>query len=87
MGDKARWWCVHRYTQWLNEAGKLEADLTVAKLGPERFMVVATDTMHRHVETWMRRQFPADAHAVVTDVTSGLAQINVQGPRSRELLV
>lgn len=74
------------YTQWLNEAGKLEADVTVTKLDDERFMVVASDTAHRHVETWMRRRFPADAHAFVTDVTSGYAQINVQGPRSRELL-
>jgi glycine cleavage system aminomethyltransferase T len=29
---------------------------------------------------------PGDAHAFVTDVTSGYAQLNVQGPRSRELL-
>ena len=29
---------------------------------------------------------PTTAHAFVTDVTSGYAQINVQGPRSRELL-
>ncbi|HEX6657335.1 MAG TPA: aminomethyltransferase family protein, partial [Ilumatobacter sp.] len=35
--------------------------------------------------TMMRRAF-ADAHAFVTDVTSGHAQINIQGPRSRELL-
>ena len=34
----------------------------------------------------MRRHFPANAHAFVTDVTSGYAQINIQGPRSRELL-
>ena len=27
-----------------------------------------------------------DAHAFVTDVTSGYAQINIQGPRSRELM-
>ncbi|MGO9714030.1 MAG: GcvT family protein [Polyangiaceae bacterium] len=73
------------YTQWLNEGGKLEADLTVTKLGDERFMVVASDTAHRHVETWMRRHF-GDAHAFVTDVTSGYAQINIQGPRSRELM-
>ena len=45
------------YTQWLNEAGKLEADLTVTKLADERFWVVASDTAHRHVETWMRRHF------------------------------
>jgi glycine cleavage system aminomethyltransferase T/glycine/D-amino acid oxidase-like deaminating enzyme len=74
------------YTQWLDEAGKLQADLTVTKLDDQRFMVVASDTAHRHVETWMRRHFPEDAHAFVTDVTSAYAQINVQGPRSRELL-
>ncbi len=73
------------YTQWLNEGGKLEADLTVTKLDDERFWVVASDTAHRHVETWMRRHM-TDAHAFVTDVTSGHAQINVQGPRSRELM-
>ena len=43
------------YTQWLNEGGTLEADLTVTKLDDERFWVVASDTAHRHVETWMRR--------------------------------
>ncbi len=73
------------YTQWLNQAGKLEADLTVSKLGDEEFWVVASDTAHRHAHTWMRRHL-ADSHAFVTDVTSGYAQVNVQGPRSRELL-
>ncbi len=74
------------YTQWLNVDGAIEADLTVTKLDEERFWVVASDTAHRHVEAWMRRNFPAAAHAFVTDVTSGHAQINVQGPRARELL-
>jgi 4-methylaminobutanoate oxidase (formaldehyde-forming) len=74
------------YTPWLDEAGRLQADLTVTKLGDERFWVVASDTAHRHVETWLRRHIPEGAHVVVTDVTSGHAQINVQGPRSRELL-
>jgi glycine cleavage system aminomethyltransferase T/glycine/D-amino acid oxidase-like deaminating enzyme len=74
------------YTQWLNEGGKLEADLTVTKLDDEKFWVVASDTAHRHVETWMRRHAPADAHFFVTDVTSGYAQINIQGPRSREVV-
>jgi len=73
------------YTQWLNSAGTLEADLTVTKLAEDRFWVVASDTAHRHAETWMRRHI-GDAHAFVTDVTSGYAQINIQGPRSRELL-
>jgi heterotetrameric sarcosine oxidase gamma subunit len=73
------------YTQWLNAAGKIEADLTVTKIDDERYMVVASDTAHRHAETWMRRHLDG-AHAFVTDVSSGFAQINVQGPRARELL-
>jgi glycine cleavage system aminomethyltransferase T/glycine/D-amino acid oxidase-like deaminating enzyme len=79
---------VITYTQWLDELGKIQADLTVTKLADDKFWVVASDTAHRHVETWMRRHIEADpsAHAFVTDVTSGYAQINVQGPRSRELM-
>ncbi len=72
------------YTQWLNQLGKLEADLTVTKLDDEKFIVVASDTAHRHAEAWMNRH--AEGHMFVTDVTSGYAQLNVQGPRSRELL-
>jgi 4-methylaminobutanoate oxidase (formaldehyde-forming) len=78
------------YTQWLNERSLLEADLTVTKLDDGEFMVVATDTAHRHVESQLRRGIEAvaggNAHAFVTDVTAGIAQINVQGPRSRDLL-
>ena len=94
------------YTQWLNEHGRLEADLTVTKLTDDRFLVVATDTAHRHVEAWMRRHAGAPdsssstrdaayesvprsrprAHVFIHDVTSMYAQLNIQGPRSRELL-
>ena len=74
------------YTQWLNAGGTLEADLTVTKLDDESFWVVASDLAHRHVETWMKRNTPDDAHMFVSDVTSGYAQLNIQGPRSRELM-
>ncbi|MCC6624309.1 MAG: GcvT family protein [Deltaproteobacteria bacterium] len=74
------------YTQWLDEDGKLQADVTITKLADDRFMLVATDTAHRHVETWLRDHTPADAHCIATDVTGALAQLNVQGPRARELM-
>jgi 4-methylaminobutanoate oxidase (formaldehyde-forming) len=72
------------YTQWLNDGGTIEADLTVTKLGEDRFMVVATDTAHRHVENWMRRHAPRAVSVV--DVSADLAQINLQGPSSRRIL-
>jgi len=95
------------YCQWLNASGKMEADLTVAKLDNETttifgdavsgvassYLVVATDTAHRHVQSWMargggeRRSESNDRRDwSISDVTGTLAQINVQGPRSRELL-
>lgn len=74
------------YTQWLNETGRLEADLTVTKLNEEEFLVVVTDNMHRHAETWIKRHISKDDHAVVTDITSGYGQLNIQGPKARDLM-
>jgi glycine cleavage system aminomethyltransferase T/glycine/D-amino acid oxidase-like deaminating enzyme len=73
------------YTQWLDDAGRLQADLTVTKLAEDRFLVVASDTARGHVLAWLRRH-TGDLQAVVTDVTSGLAQVNVHGPRARDVL-
>jgi 4-methylaminobutanoate oxidase (formaldehyde-forming) len=73
------------YTQWLDEAGKLWADLTVTKLGDDRYWVVASDTVHRGVHTHMKRAFEGH-HAFAADVTGAWAQLNIQGPRSRELM-
>ena len=73
------------YTQWLNEGGTIEADVTVSKLAEGRFLVVCTDTAMRHVEAWMRRNI-GSFEVAVTDVTTAYAQLNIQGPRSRLLL-
>ena len=73
------------YTQWLDDAGRIEADLTVTKLADDRFLVVASDTARGHVLAWLRRH-TGDLRASTTDVTSGLAQVNVHGPRARELV-
>ena len=74
------------YTQWLNAGGTLEADLTVTKLDATKFIVVASDTAHRHVESWLQRHIPDDAHCFATDVTSAYAQLNLHGPKARALL-
>ncbi|MBW2386375.1 MAG: GcvT family protein [Deltaproteobacteria bacterium] len=74
------------YTQWTNAAGGIEADLTITRRSEKEFLVVCSDTVHRHVETWMRRHFPEDGHVTITDVTSAYAMLTIQGPRSRSLL-
>ncbi len=74
------------YTQWLNDAGRIEADLTVTKLDHGRYLVVASDTAHRHAAAWMQRHIAAGAQVFVSDVTSGLALLSIQGPRARALM-
>jgi len=74
------------YTPWLNERGTLEADLTVTRLAEDKYLVISSDSMHQQTGNWLKRNIPNDAHAYITDVTSGYAMINVQGPKSRELI-
>jgi 4-methylaminobutanoate oxidase (formaldehyde-forming) len=76
--------CV--YTQWLNERGMIEADLTVTRLAEDSYMVVLSPAIHSHVETWLKRHIPAEAHVFITDVSSAYSIISVQGPKSRQLL-
>ena len=74
------------YTQWLYPSGGIAADLTVTRLGPEKFLVVASDIIQRRVEPMVRRATRADEHCASTDVTSGTMLLSVQGPCSRTLL-
>ncbi len=76
--------CV--YTQWMNEAGGVEADLTVTRIAEDRFLVVVAESFHRRVEAMLRRAISTDSSVSLTDVTSGYGLISVQGPESRNLL-
>jgi glycine cleavage system aminomethyltransferase T/glycine/D-amino acid oxidase-like deaminating enzyme len=73
------------YTQWLNDDGRIEADLTVSKLSDDRFLVVASDTAHGHVHALLARA-ARDRAVVVNDVTRDFGQLNLQGPMSRDVL-
>ena len=76
------------YTQWLNERGGIEADLTITRLGEREFMVVTSAICQTRDLCWLRRHIDArrDAHCTVTDVTAGIAMLGIMGPKSRELL-
>jgi glycine cleavage system aminomethyltransferase T/glycine/D-amino acid oxidase-like deaminating enzyme len=74
------------YTQWLNQAGGIIADVTVTRLGDAKFLVVASDIIHRRIEPLIRRETRPGEVVTVTDVTSGTTLLTVQGPASRELI-
>jgi 4-methylaminobutanoate oxidase (formaldehyde-forming) len=73
------------YTQWLNERGGIEADVTVTRLADREFLVLtAAATVGRDASRL--RLHIGDAFVTVTDVSAGHAMLSVMGPRSRELL-
>lgn len=74
------------YTQWLNERGGIEADMTVTRLEEDVFLLVLVDKAHTHVETWLKDHTPPDAYVFVTDVSSAYNIINIHGPKSRQLM-
>jgi heterotetrameric sarcosine oxidase gamma subunit len=76
--------CV--YTQFLNAAAGIEADLTITRLAADRFLVITAAFTQTHVEAWIRNQIPPGGLCLVTDVSEAYAMLNVQGPASRGLL-
>ena len=74
------------YTQWLNDRGGIEADLTVTRLAENRFLVVTGAAPQTRDMAWLKRHTPDDAHCVAADITSGLPMIAVMGPNSRAFL-
>lgn len=76
--------CV--YTQWLNERGGIEADLTVTRESETRFLVVTSAASQTRDLAWLKRNVPADARVAVFDATSAYAVLGIMGPNARALL-
>ena len=74
------------YTQWLNERGGIEADLTVTRLADDAFLIVTSAASQNRDLHWLKRHIAPDAHAFATDVTSAYAVLAVMGPESRDVL-
>tara|TARA_Y100000768_G_scaffold301222_1_gene235021 strand:+ start:5354 stop:7801 length:2448 start_codon:yes stop_codon:yes gene_type:complete len=73
------------YTQWLNERGGIEADLTVTRLSQDEFWVVTSAASQTRDWAWLRRA--CRGHSVkISDVTEDWSVLGVMGPHSRGLL-
>ena len=73
------------YTQWLNERGGIEADVTVTRLSDTAYLIVGgaeTETKDFH---WLSSHI-GESHCVVTNVTSGMGVLSIMGPHARRLL-
>ncbi len=74
------------YTQWLNERGGIEADVTVTRLAQERYLIVSSVACQNRDMDWLQRHKRDDEFVVINDVTSAYAVVTVMGPRARDTL-
>ncbi len=74
------------YTQFCNERGGIEADLTVTRFGENYFYIVTGSGFGVHDAHWIESHLPKDGSAFLTEVTSARAVINLCGPKAREVL-
>ncbi|MEA2612227.1 MAG: hypothetical protein QOI52_186, partial [Chloroflexota bacterium] len=74
------------YTQLLDRRGGIQADLTVTRLGQDRFLLVTGTAYGNHDAAWLRSNLPADGSAEVRDITSSRVCFGLWGPRARDIL-
>ena len=73
------------YSQFLNERGGIEADVTVTRLSETAYLVVTPAATRLVDQTWLARH--SDGYnVVIADMTSSEGVLAVMGPNSRKLL-
>ena len=71
------------YSLLLDERGGIRSDLTIARLGPDRFQIGANGNARPRPAD---RRAPDDGDVSVRDITSGTCCIGLWGPRARDVL-
>jgi glycine cleavage system aminomethyltransferase T/glycine/D-amino acid oxidase-like deaminating enzyme len=74
------------YTQFLNQDGGIEADVTVTRIAPTSFMVVSGHPSQMRDQHWIRSNADPSWNFEVFDATSGYCLLTLHGPKSRRIL-
>ncbi|MAD29278.1 MAG: FAD-dependent oxidoreductase [Woeseiaceae bacterium] len=72
------------YTQWLNERGGIEADVTIARLNENTFDVITSISSLQRDWSYLQQNLKNDTQ--LTNITLDYGCLSVQGPQSRSLL-
>src|SRR4051794_2157388 len=74
------------YTPMLNERGGFESDVTVTRLGVDRFLIVTGSAQTPRDLDWISRQTHRGESAALVDVSAMTAVLSLMGPNARALL-
>ena len=74
------------YTQLLNTRGGIECDLTVARLGHDKFYIVTGTGFRTHDYGWIKEHIAKGLDATLTDITEDFGTLSLMGPKARDVL-
>ena len=74
------------YTHMLNSMGGIECDITIDRQAESSFIIYSSAGVHCRDMNWIAKHIKPDQHVTITDVTAAYSVLNVQGPKSRDLL-
>ncbi|MBV7331821.1 FAD-dependent oxidoreductase [Chloroflexi bacterium TSY] len=74
------------YTQFLNERGGIESDLTIVRIADEHFRVITGTAFAARDMGWIKMHVPSDGSVEIQDVTDELSCMSLWGPHARDVL-
>ncbi len=74
------------YTQFLNPRGGIEADVTVTRTAPQKFVVVTGHPSQIRDRAWIEMHADPAWRFEIFDATSSFSLLTFHGPKSREIL-
>jgi len=74
------------YTSLLDERGGFKSDLTIMRLGANKFRIVTGAHTGMTEKKWFIDHLPADGSAQLSDLTSSWSTFGLWGPRARDIL-
>ena len=75
-----------RLAHLLTTLGGIEGEVTITRLGDDRFYLNSSIMAEQHDQDWLRHHVLPGEQVTVTDLTNQTGILAVTGPRSRELL-
>ncbi|MEO0349191.1 MAG: FAD-dependent oxidoreductase [Cyanobacteria bacterium P01_A01_bin.15] len=74
------------YTAMLDSSGGIMCDLTVSRLGPQKYWVITGGSVHGHDLAWLTAHLPTDGSVKLVDITSSYCCVGLWGPQAEAVL-
>jgi len=74
------------YTAMLDDKGGMMCDLTISRLGPQKYWVVTGGAVQGHDLAWMKAHLPSDGSVEIVDISASYCCVGLWGPKAPAIL-